>query len=74
MERGQGRRNMSFLSVFVYDLFSCAFGLVMAVCAGLFVLRILSFGRGKFRGLDEGETAMTIPDKQRSKNQKFYSV
>jgi len=44
------RRNMSFLSVFVYDMFSGVFGLAMVVCAGLFVLRILSFGRGKFRG------------------------
>lgn len=41
---------MSFMSVFGYDLFSSAFGLAMAVCVGLFVLRILSLGRGKFRG------------------------
>ena len=41
---------MSFLSVFGYDLFSGAFGLAMVVCTGLFVLRTLSFGKGKFRG------------------------
>ena len=41
---------MSFLSVFGYDLFSGAFSLAMAVCTGLFVLRTLSFGRGRCRG------------------------
>ena len=41
---------MSFLSVFGYDLFSGAFSLAMVVCTGLFVLRTLSFGKGKFRG------------------------
>ena len=41
---------MSFLSVFGYDLFSGAFSLAMVVCTGLFVLRTLSFDKGKFRG------------------------
>ena len=41
---------MSFLSVFGYDLYSGAFSLAMAVCTGLFVLRTLSFGRGRCRG------------------------
>ena len=44
------RRSMSFLSVFGYDLFSGAFSLAMVVCTGLFVLRTLSFDKGKFRG------------------------